>query len=201
VDRLKQSFISKTKIQKIEPIRIATFEVFSTYFLDVLQHVDFQQRGLVMHEVVPGELELAVEQGKVDVGITYLPIPHQNIEHFKVASLLMGVFKSKNSFKDCNQKSLPFVAPVYPLYGTPTRVKGLDGWPEDAYQRKIKYEVTLLESALELCRQGLCVGYFPSFIVEKHNLKYKFPPTNSISSLFCLLVYKQNVYVSSSLSS
>src|SRR5262249_27548073 len=50
-----------------------------------------------------------------------------------------------------------------------TRVRGLDGWPEDAYQRKVLHRVTLMESALELCRQGRVAGYFPAFIVREHN--------------------------------
>jgi DNA-binding transcriptional LysR family regulator len=61
------------------------------------------------------------------------------------------------------------VVPVTPIFGAPSRVKGLDGWPDDAYPRKIKYQVTLMESALELCRQGGVAGYFPTFIVDEHN--------------------------------
>jgi DNA-binding transcriptional LysR family regulator len=166
--------IRETKfINNLGPIKIATFEVFSTYFLQVLEEMDINHRGLALYEVLPGELEIAVEQGKVDVGITYLPIPHPNVEHLKISSIMMGVYKRKNAFKGLVQNELPFVVPIYPLNGTPTRIRGLDGWPSDAYDRKIQYEVTLLESAMELCRQGKCAGYFPSFIVEKHNKKYK----------------------------
>jgi DNA-binding transcriptional LysR family regulator len=154
---------------EFNPLRIATFEVFSTYFLQALEQVEFGDRGLLLHEVVPGELEHAIEQGKADFGITYLPIAHPALEHVKVTSILMGVYKRKGTFRNSPQEKLPFVVPALPLSGAATRVKGLDGWPEDAYRRVIKYEVTLLESALELCRQGKCVGYFPSFIVDRQN--------------------------------
>jgi DNA-binding transcriptional LysR family regulator len=161
------------KVQKEKPVRIATFEVFSTYFLRALDKVKWPERGLVIHEVVPGELERAVEQGQADLGITYMPIPYKNVEHVKICSIEMGVFKRKGSFTGHEQQDLPFVVPVHPLSGTPTRVRGLDGWPEDAYNRRVLFEVTLMESALELCRQGRSAGYFPSFVVEEHNRKLK----------------------------
>lgn len=167
-DQIKQRTVEKAS----SPLRIASFEVFSTYFLQVFEDVDLEERGLVLHEVIPGELEHFVAQEKVDFGITYIPIAHPDVEHIKITSILMGVYKRKDSFPCLPQEELPFVVPVLPLTGTPTRVKGLDGWPDDAYRRKVRYEVTLLESAMELCRQGKCVGYFPSFIVERHNRRY-----------------------------
>jgi DNA-binding transcriptional LysR family regulator len=173
IDQLKKDIHQAKHERRIAPLRIATFEVFSTYFLQALEGTELGNRGLVLHEVIPGELEQAVDQNKADFGITYLPIPHPNLEHIKISSILMGVYKRKGTFKECLQEDLPYVVPAFPLSGAPTRVKGLDGWPEDAYQRKIRFEVTLLESALELCRQGKCVGYFPSFIVDRHNRKYR----------------------------
>ena len=62
-------------------MRIATFEVFSTYFLQALDEVSLGDRGLVIHEMIPGELECVIDQGKIDFGITYLPIAHPNLEH------------------------------------------------------------------------------------------------------------------------
>jgi DNA-binding transcriptional LysR family regulator len=85
----------------------------------------------------------------------------------------MGVYKRKGAFPARPQEELPFVVPAFPFSGTPTRVKGLDGWPDDAYRRQVKYEVSLMESALELCRQGKCAGYFPAFVIERHNRKFR----------------------------
>lgn len=79
------------------------------------------------------------------------------------------MFIKKGAFKGVAQQDLPFVIPVMPLQGVPTRVRGLDGWPEDAFQRKVLHRVTLMESALELCRQGRAAGYFPVFVVNEHN--------------------------------
>jgi DNA-binding transcriptional LysR family regulator len=164
---LLQEEISEDK--NITQLKIATFEVFSTYFLQFLDLLEWDEKQLTMHEMNPGEIEKAVAGGLVDFGITYLPVPHPDLDFLKVRSIDMGVFIKQSSFKGLEQKELPFVVPAIPLHGNPTRVKGLDGWPESNYQRKIKYQVTLLESALELCRQGRAAGYFPKFIIKLHN--------------------------------
>lgn len=150
-------------------VRIATFEVFSTYFLSFLNRLKWDSHSLEMHEVLPGELERFVAQGDVDYGITYMPIAHPELDFLKVTSIEMGVFTRYGAFEGVHQEQLPFVVPVRPFNSAPTRVRGLDGWPDDAYNRKVRHQVTLMESALELCRQGRAAGYFPAFIVEEHN--------------------------------
>jgi len=174
---LKELDLIKTGLEKkTEPakeIRIATFEVFSTYFLTCLQHLDWKDKSLTMHEVLPGELEKALENNQADIGITYMPVTSPHVDYLKVCSVEMGVFTHKDAFPGIAQPHIPFVVPVFPITGTPTRVRGLDGWPEDAYPRIIKHQVTLMETALELCRQGEVAGYFPKFIIDEHNRRYK----------------------------
>lgn len=159
--------------QKTCNVRIATFEVFSTYFLSFLNRLKWESHQLEMHEVLPGELEKYVAQGDVDYGITYMPIPHPDLDFLKVTTIEMGVFTRKGSFANVAQQELPFVVPITPLQGAPTRIRGLDGWPDDAYRRKVRHQVTLMESALELCRQGRAAGYFPVFIVDEHNQRVR----------------------------
>jgi DNA-binding transcriptional LysR family regulator len=156
-----------------QPIRIGTFEVFSTYFLKFLDRLDWNDHALELHELLPGEVEKHVVAGDVDLGITYLPIAHPDLDFLKVSSIEMGVFTRQGAFKGVPQMELPFVVPVSPLQGVPTKARGLDGWPEDAYRRKVLHRVTLLESALELCRQGRVAGYFPVFIANEHNARVK----------------------------
>jgi len=165
--RLKESLNSKDSGP--QPIRIGTFEVFSTYFLSFLDKLHWDNHSLELHELLPGEVEKFVLQGDLDIGITYMPIPDPQLDFLKVTAIEMGVFTRKDAFKGIPQQELPYVIPVMPLQGVPTKVRGLDGWPEDAYQRKILHKVTLLESALELCRQGRVAGYFPAFVAEEHN--------------------------------
>lgn len=169
VDQLKDIKNSLVEPSENKPIRIGTFEVFSTYFLTFMNKLNWDSHSLELHELLPGEVEKYCAQGDIDVGITYMPVPHPHLDFLKVTSIEMGVFTLRGALKDIPQPKLPFVIPVMPLQGFPTKVRGLDGWPEDAYQRKVLHRVTLLESALELCRQGRVAGYFPVFIVEEHN--------------------------------
>ncbi len=159
--------------QDREVVRLVTFEVFSTYFLQSFAKLPWEQRRLLLHETVPGEIERAIQEGKADFGITYLPVAMPGLTYEKVLSIEMGVYVRKGAFPNLKQVEIPFVVPVPPLHGAASRVRGLDGWPDDAYSRKIKYQVTLLESALELVRNGWCAGYFPVFIAEAHNKRMK----------------------------
>jgi DNA-binding transcriptional LysR family regulator len=45
----------------------------------------------------------------------------------------------------------------------------MDGWPDDSIPRKAKYQVTMLETALALGRNGLGAAYLPNFVVRLHN--------------------------------
>lgn len=153
--------------KSVEPTRIGSFEVFTTYFLSRLtQFIELE--ALELHEYGPGKLEEAVSNNLVDIGITYVPIPKANVDFTEVTKIKMGVFGLKK-FKNLPINELPFAVPLFPLEGTPSKVIGLDGWPDHKYQRKIKYRVTMMESAMELCRLGLCVAYLPTFVVELHN--------------------------------
>lgn len=158
--------------QKI--IRIGSFEVFSTYFLGHLFSSNhLSEFNLQIRELNPGQLEAGLAQGEVDIGITYVPIPKQDLEFIKIKEIEMGIFGKDKVFGKFKFSDLPFVIPIIPIQGSPHKVKGLDGWPDDQISRKIKYQVELMETALELCRQGLAVAYFPRFVVELHNKQVK----------------------------
>jgi DNA-binding transcriptional LysR family regulator len=85
----------------------------------------------------------------------------------------MGVFAAKNAFHDRPQTEVPFVVPIQPIRGAASRIQGLDGWPDDAYVRKVAFEVTLMQSAIQLTEQGLAAVYLPEFIVELHNQRVR----------------------------
>ena len=150
-------------------VRLGTFEVFSTYFLGTLAAQQLKDHHLLVREYIPGRLEAAVAQKEVDFGITYLPIPHTGVDFVEVRKIEMGIFGLRGKFQGVKAEALPFVIPISPVEGSPTGVKGLDGWPDHLFPRLIQYRVELMESALELCRRGLCVGFFPKFVIELHN--------------------------------
>lgn len=152
-------------------IRIGSFEVFTTYFVGhFLRHIDLTEFEL--HECTPGRLEDAIGDGRVDVGITYHPISKPNIKFTEVTKIRMGIFGS-NSFRNTPWNEMPFVIPNDLVEGTPSKVMGLDGWPDHKYPRRTAFKVTLMESALELCRQGKAVAYLPEFVARLQNSQVK----------------------------
>lgn len=163
----KKNFSASQKIYSI-----GTFEVFSTYFLPHLIKEISKGVSIEILELIPGQLERALLEERIDVGVTYLPIPHPGLEHIEVGRICMKVLGPSNaSFTVKKFSDLPFVVPTTSVPGTPTKVQGLDGWPDDLHPRNIKFRVTLMESALELVRSGLAVAYLPEFVVELHNKK------------------------------
>jgi DNA-binding transcriptional LysR family regulator len=157
--------LAESKIHS--PTKIGSFEVFTTYFLgELTKHIELE--SLEIHEFGPGRLEDAVAEGIIDIGMTYVPIPKPLVEFVEAVKIKMGVFGLKK-YMGVPTEELPFVIPLQPHQGTPSKVMGLDGWPDHKHPRNIKYRVTLMGSALELCRQGDCVAYLPEFVAILHN--------------------------------
>jgi DNA-binding transcriptional LysR family regulator len=184
------------KGKELAPLRVASFEVFSTYFLGKVIAEDFQDIPVQVLELVPGPMEAAIAGGQADIGVTYLPIPHQDLDILKVATIEMGIYGSSNTFAKTPAKELPFVIPCIQVSGTPSKAKGIDGWPDHEIPRLAKFQVTMMETALDLCRRQVCVGYFPSFVIELHNQKVK--PSLQLSRLKSpseLKIQKQDVYM------
>lgn len=166
-DHLKDSVKSRSVPEGL--LKLGAFEVFSTYFLGSLIEKYFPRQLFILHDLAPGHLEQALYSGEIDYGITYVPTQTSGIEHTQVTKIEMGVFGLDKSFSSIPFDKIPFAIPVIPIHGAPTKVEGSDGWPEGKIGRNIKYRVTLMESALELCRRGLAAAYLPKFIAALHN--------------------------------
>lgn len=188
--------IAQLELNQKKELRLGSFEVFTTHFLQGLMPHLPKDMSLLLREVIPGEMEKALLNHEIDFGITYIPIPTSGIDHQQVATIEMGIFGLSNKYSEVEFEKLPFVIPVQPIVGSPNKVQGLDGWPDNRFTRDIKYQVTLMESALELCRQGKAVGYFPKTIVELHNdmVKHKFQ-LDVLTGPKGLLTQKQGVFL------
>lgn len=152
-----------------KPLRIATFEVFSTHFMERALSGVLGNHSCLIYEMTPGHMEQAVARREVDLAITYIPVPHPELDHLRIQNIEMGVFGLRKKFNEFSETETPFVIPVTPVEGSPNKVRGLDGWPDDAFPRRILYRVGMLETALGLCRRGLAVAYIPKFIAKFHN--------------------------------
>lgn len=166
-DRLAQTLRDKSPGPE-QPIRIGSFEVFTTHFLGALiEHLP-DDTPLLLREVIPGQLERTLVERETDFGITYIPVPTAGVDHEQVARARMGIFGAPELAKR-DLAELPFVVPIAPLAGSPNKVQGLDGWRDDQFARKVRYRVTMMESALELCRRRKAVAYLPTFVARLHN--------------------------------
>jgi len=174
VEFLKHEHDLLTKDEsRSETVRIGTFEVFSTHLLGTFWQKYFKSTALHLHELLPGRMEQALVQGEIDYGITYEPIPTKGVEYVRMGQVEMGIFAKKGAFSRHSLEALPFVAPITPMTGSPTGTKGLDGWPDDLFPRKVLYRVDLLESGLALARQGSAAIFIPHFVARAANLGVK----------------------------
>ncbi len=151
--------------------KLGSFEVFSTHLLpSLIRELQGNYNVITMKEFVPGAIENAVVERLIDVGITYLPVPRAEIDHLHVSNIQMGIFaRQGSSFLKMPLGDMPFVVPDSEMENAPTRMKGLDGWPDYQHPRNIAFRVDLMESALALLRTGLAVAYLPSFIARIQN--------------------------------
>lgn len=175
IEPLMNEWLSLPSVLKGESpkqtFRIGSFEVFTTYFIGHLLN-EISIEDFELHEFTPGRLEEAIIDGRIDVGITYQPISKPNIRFTEVTKIKMGVF-GKAHFRQMSLSEMPFAVPIDLVQGTPSKVMGLDGWPDHKHPRRIGFKVTMMESALELCRQGRAVAYLPEFVVQLQNKEVK----------------------------
>lgn len=151
-------------------IRLSSFEVFTTYFLSSFIAENLDKNVVEVREAIPGKMEQLISDGNSDIGITYEPIPYKGVEFLKVSKIKMAVYaKSRSKFLSMPLEEMPFVIPIAPLQGTPSGVRGLDGWPEHLFERNIQYRVEMMETALQLCHKGAAVSFLPQFVAEAFN--------------------------------
>ena len=172
---LKQEHLLLTKdLGTNEVVKIGTFEVFSTHLLGNVWSKYFKETELNLRELLRGKLEQALIENEVDYGITYDPIPTKGIEFVLVGQIEMGIFARQGVYNSHTKlEDINFVAPINPLEGSPTGMKGLDGWPDDSHPRKILYRVEMMESGVALVKQGNAAIFLPKFLAAKINLTLK----------------------------
>lgn len=154
-------------------VRLGTSEVFGTYFLGQLVGALGPSVAVNVHSMTPGDTEQAVADGSVDVGLTFVPVAHDQVEHVWLGRVAMRVYARPGAFDDEPFENVPFVIPSRRLTGTAARASTSDGWPLDGPLRNVVYQVGTIEAALELARQGRAACYLPSFIAELHDAQVR----------------------------
>ena len=152
-----------------KPIRIASFEVFTTHFITEVIKEDFSGEEFIVLEKTPGHLEQSILNNEVDFGITYAPVTHQNLVFLKITSFNMAIFAREGSFRDLDFSNIPFAVPTTSVESNLAGIDSLDGWSHSAAKRFIKYRFEMLETAILMCRKGMCAVYIPEFTAALAN--------------------------------
>ena len=155
--------------QQSKTIRIASFELFTSYFMGKLAKDYFPTELFHVAEKGPGQIEEAILNQTSDLGLTYAPVPHNELEFLKIGQFENGIFVRRGAFRNVAISLIPFAAPITAVSGSPTGITSLDGWPSDI-PRFVKYRFELLETGLETTRLGLSAIFCPDFVVPLQNV-------------------------------
>jgi DNA-binding transcriptional LysR family regulator len=165
---LKSIQEAKTSLKDLKnfekPIRIASFEIFSTHFISRFFEQENLTQEVATFERVPHEIEESVLANQVDFGITYIPTLHPDLDHLAIGDMHLGVYTRGSEIK----KDLPFAVPITSMGENILSVTSLDGWPADV-ARNIKFRVQQLETALDLASRGVAKVCCPQFLVKIEN--------------------------------
>jgi len=165
VDNLKRKTLAPAARTKL---RIATFEPFTVYFLTQTIAKYFANDCCYILQRLPGEMEQALLMREVDLGITYAPIPHPELEFLEVCSIQKKIFARAGVFDGVEFAKIPFAAPITPVPQSPSGISNFDGWPSDI-PRNLVFEIEILEATLELCRLGLAAVFTYDYVVRIQN--------------------------------
>ncbi len=168
MDFFQEKLSGLTRSKGSQTIRIATFELFSTYVFSHLVDSFDPMFQFALVEKGPGEIEQSILSRSVDFGITTLPIPDSQLDFLKLCSFKSGIFIAGASPGTTDVSELIFSAPITSISNNPTGQTQLDGWPQ-GIPRKVGYKLELLESGLALARYKKAPIYCPKFIVNLHN--------------------------------
>jgi len=166
-----ESFLSESRRAGgvTDLLRIGTFEIFSTHVMGwAIEHL-LTGRAVLLREVIPAELEGALLNRVIDIGITSIPVPNEELDFLKVATQELAIYGKANLFSTTAFADLPFCVPISPVSGAALPVQGLDGWPSNGPRRNVRFQFHMLETALNVASRGLGVLFCPPFLVQRYN--------------------------------
>jgi DNA-binding transcriptional LysR family regulator len=165
-----KNFLESVKDKGENPssaLRWGTFEIFSTYFLSHLISQSFKDEPSLVMELVPGEIESALLENRIDLGLTYMPIANPKLEFIQVGKIGLSVW-GHSKWQNVEAATWPFAVPITALKHHTLEEHSLDMWPKDV-ARRVQFRCQMLETALHLARLGQCVVYCPDHLAKLHN--------------------------------
>lgn len=107
--------------------------------------------------------------GQVDAAVMAVGVPHAAIEHHDVGMLSLSVFGRADLFGGRDVRTLPFVAAIDRSAVPSVGPRAADAWPARAFQRTVRYGVSNVEAALQICGSGAAAAYLPAVTVDLWN--------------------------------
>ena len=152
-----------------ESLRIGSFDCFTSFFISSYVASHFPSVSTIVYNTTSTSPQNLLLRDMIDFAISFEKIQHSELECLPITKVSQSVYGCANTFKNSNFEEYPFVVPTIPVDHSPSRTLGLDGWPDQKISRRIRHRVPTVETALDYCRRGLAVGYFPDFVVDLHN--------------------------------
>jgi len=148
-----------------QEIRVGGLEIFITALPKfLLQEPALENKVIAFQELPPGQLENSVRTGAVDIGVTYIPVPQEGVEHIRLTKFRMGIFASDPKFQTTKDADLPFVVPSSTVEQNPLDIRNRDGWLDSIFSRRVAYKASSLGAAVQIVLSGSAVIYMPAFL-------------------------------------
>jgi DNA-binding transcriptional LysR family regulator len=154
---------------RVAEMCLATYDAFAAWLPGPLSRQFLPGVPLSVRERWPGEVEAAVASCVSDVGVTFIPVATDGVEHVEVARVPLGVYAARGAFEGVPLARLPFAVPSHPVSGAVGDHGPLDGWPADAAPREVRIRASSLEARLDVARAGEAAIVLPHFVAARHN--------------------------------
>lgn len=126
------------------------------------------KNSVTIEDLDSGEIEARVLDRQMDFAFTFVPFPHKDLDHLKIASIGISSFCLVGKFKDLDPQEIPYVIPSSELKDNPLSLKIRDGWNSNL-SRITPYRANSLSIALNMSLSGMCAIYTPEFLIAYLN--------------------------------
>lgn len=154
---------------RVAELCVATYDAFAAWLPGPLSRQFLPGVPLSVRERWPGDVEATVASCVSDVGVTYMPVATDGVEHVEVARVPLGIYVARGAFAGIRLAELPFAVPSHPVSGAIADHGPLDGWPADAPPRDVRIRASSLEARLDVTRAGEAAIVLPEFVARRHD--------------------------------
>ena len=123
---------------------------------------------ITIEDLDSGEIEARVLERRIDFAFTFVPFPHKDLDHLKIASVALSSFCLNGKFRDADHDKIPYVIPTGEMKNNPLSIRIRDGWNPNL-SRLTPFRAGSLSIALKMVQAGVCAIYAPEFLVVHMN--------------------------------